>query len=102
MPRVTGANPPQPYLSVWNPSEKAIRSSQFVAVNFISPGLDINCNEFPFVPCFNGTKLILIDRITAASELFFGVTWLGIHSGPSFDGSFNIHQLRQTYEPACG
>lgn len=81
MARIAGANPPQPYLSVWNPGQKAIRRNQFISINLVRSGLDIDGNEFALVSLLhNGAQLALIDCIPAAGKFLFAVTWLGVHT----------------------
>jgi hypothetical protein len=86
--RIAGADPPQPYLSVWNPSQKPIRGSQFVPVNLVCSGFDIDRNESALVSLFqNGAKLTFVNRVPSASEFFFGVTRLAFHCDTRFFAS---------------
>ena len=81
MTRITGANAPQPYLSVWDSSQEAIRGNEFIAVNLVGSGFDINRNEFAVVLFLqSGANLRFIDCIPEAGKIFFAVTWLGIHT----------------------
>ena len=80
MTRIAGANSRQPYLGIRNPSQKAVRGSEFITVYLVGSGFDIDGNEFTLVPLFqNRAKLILINRIPEVGFSSDYVNFLNIY-----------------------
>jgi hypothetical protein len=59
------------------PGHQPVRGHQFVRVNLVGPGVDVNGDKLAFIAGFGmGADVALVDLVTAPSELLFTVAGL--------------------------